>query len=188
LHIFVHDGGGIHQLLGIFERVKRERDLRDPRFRIEHVFYVTAADAARFAAAGVIGSLQPELASSYDDPGEFEAHLPYRRLLESGARIAFGSDQVIGVPLAGIALAVNHPVLNGSRMPVEEALRAYTSDAAYAAFDEKEKGTLEPGKLADLVLIDRDLTRIPPREIRDAKVIMTIVGGRIAYDNDPIHP
>ncbi len=182
LQVLVHDGGGIHQLLGIFERVRREQNLVDPRFRIEHVFFLTDSDAARFAGAGVVGSLQPALAFAFDDPLEFQHHLPYRPLLDAGARIAFGSDQVIGSPLAGIALAATHPVSQGRKMQVEEALRAYTSDAAYAAFDEDEKGTLEPGKLADFVLIDRDITRIPPREIREAKVQMTVVGGKVVYE------
>ena len=135
-----------------------------------------------FALPEHIGSLQPELAASYDDPTEFQHHLPYRLLLDSGAKIAFGSDQPIGSPLGGIALAVTHPVSRGVRMQVEEALRAYTSDAAFAAFEEKEKGTLERGKLADMVLIDRDLTRIPPVEIREAKVDMTVVGGQVVYE------
>lgn len=181
LHILVHDGGGIHQLLGIFQRVKQEQNLPDPRFRIEHVFYLTPNDAARFARAGVIGSLQPELAFTYDDPQEFQHHLPYRLLLDSRAKVAFGSDQGVGSPLVGIALAVTHPIAGGGLMQVEEALRAYTRDAAYAAFEEKDKGTLEPGKLADLALIDRDLTAIPPRQLREARVQLTVVGGQVVY-------
>ena len=184
LQVFVHDGGGIHQELGIFERIRREQSLKDPRFRIEHTFYVTPSDAARFAAAGVIGSLQPELAFSYDDPEEFQQHLPYRLLLDSGARIAFGSDQVIGSPLAGMALAVTHPITRGRRMTIEEALRAYTSDAAYAAFQDGDNGSIEPGKLADLVLLDRDLTQIPPEEIRTTRVLMTVVGGQIVFEGN----
>ena len=65
---------------------------------------------------------------------------------------------------------------------MEDALRAYTSGSAYASFEEKIKGTLEPNKLADFVLIDRDLTRIPPEQIRDARIMMTIVGGRVVYE------
>ncbi len=183
IHILVHDGGGIHQLLGILEGAKRDQKLADPRFRIEHVFYLTGADAARFAGAGVIGSLQPDLAFSYDDPREFQNHLPYRLLLEAGARMAFGSDQPIGSPLAGMALAVTHPIAEGQTLNIEQALRAYTCDAAYAAFEENEKGTLERGKLADLVLIDRDITRVSPQEIREARVQLTLVGGQVTYES-----
>ncbi len=127
-----------------------------------------------------VATLQPDLAFSYDKPDVFQNYLPYRLLLDSGAKIAFGSDQ-IAPPLAGIALAVTHPISVGRTMSVEEALRAYTCDAAYAAFEEKEKGTLERGKLADLVLLDQDITRIPPERIRETKVIMTVVGGKIVY-------
>jgi hypothetical protein len=67
------------------------------------------------------------------------------------------------------------------KITVEEALRAYTADAAYAAFAEAEKGTLEPGKLGDFVILDRDLRRIPPETIRDAQVLMTVVGGTVVY-------
>jgi predicted amidohydrolase YtcJ len=70
---------------------------------------------------------------------------------------------------------------------VEEALHAYTFEGAYASFEESEKGTLKPGMLADLVLVDRDLTGIPPEQIRDAKVLMTVVGGRVVYDSEEGH-
>jgi predicted amidohydrolase YtcJ len=178
--ILVHDGGGIRQLLEIFERVRREQQISDPRFRIEHCFYVTPSQAARFAALGAIGSVQPDLAFSFDDPLEFQHHLPYRTLLDAGARLAFGSDQ-IAPPLAGIALATTHPIAGNPRMTVEEALHAYTSDAAYAAFEEKEKGTLEPGKLADFVILDRDITLIPPEQIRETRVMVTVVAGKVVY-------
>ncbi len=85
-------------------------------------------------------------------------------------------------PLAGIALAVLHPIASGRTMDVEEAIRAY---AAYAAFEEKEKGTLEPGKLADCVLIDRDITRVPAQQLREANVLATIVGGKVVYERRP---
>jgi predicted amidohydrolase YtcJ len=178
LPILVHDGGGVRQVLDVFARVRAEQQIADPRFRMEHSFFVTPLDAKRFAALGVIGSLQPDLAFTFDDPVEFQDHLPYRALLDSGARVAFGSDQ-IAAPLAGIALAMTHPIAAGPVMTVEEALRAYTSDAAYAAFEEKDKGTLEPGKLADFVILDQDITRVAPNQIRAARVVVTVVGGRI---------
>ncbi len=127
----------------------------------------------------MIGSLQPDLAFPYDDPKEFQNHLPYRLLLDSGARIALGSDQTAGSPLGGIALSVTHPISSGRTMGVEEALRAYTSDAAYGAFEDKGKGTAEPGKPTDLVLLDRDIKRIPIRELRETRVRMSIVGGDV---------
>lgn len=94
-------------------------------------------------------------------------------------------------PLEGLYAAVTRRTLDGAhpsgwvpeeRITLEEALRAYTTGAAYAAFEEGEKGTLEPGKLADLVVIDRDLFQLRPEEIRDAQVRMTVVGGLVVYE------
>ena len=95
-------------------------------------------------------------------------------------------------PLLGIYAAVTRATLDGKhpagwfpeeRLTVEEALRAYTQGCAYASFEEKEKGTVAPGKLADLVVLSDDLFAIPPEKIRDARVMMTIVGGKIVYEN-----
>jgi predicted amidohydrolase YtcJ len=116
-----------------------------------------------------------------------------RSLLDSGARLAFGSDWFVAPasPLEGIYAAVTRRTLDGAhpdgwvpaeKISVEEALRAYTTGAAYAAFQERETGSLETGKLADFVLVDRDITRIPPVEIRDARVLMTVVGGSAVYE------
>jgi len=117
----------------------------------------------------------------------------FRSLEDTHARLAFGSDWPVApaTPLEGIYAAVTRRTLddkhpNGwvpeQKISVEDALRAYTSGAAYATFEEKEKGTLAPGKLADVVIIDRDLTKIPAASMRDAKIEFTIVGGRIVYD------
>jgi predicted amidohydrolase YtcJ len=120
----------------------------------------------------------------------------FRSLLDAGARLAFGSDWFVApaTPLEGIYAAVTRRTLDGAhpdgwvpeeKITVEEALRAYTIGAAYASFQEREKGSLEMGKLADFVLVDRDITRIPPVEIRDARVIATFVGGRAAMESGP---
>ena len=94
-------------------------------------------------------------------------------------------------PIEGIYAAVTRRTLDGNnpdgwvpaeKITVEDALRAYTINGAYAMFSESDRGTLEVGKLADLVLIDRDLTRIPTPEIRDARVVATVVGGRLVYE------
>ena len=114
-------------------------------------------------------------------------------MLDAGARVAFGSDWFVAppTPLEGIYAAVTRRTLDDrnpggwvpeQRITVEEALRAYTRDAAWASYAEAEKGTLERGKLADFVLLDRDLTRIAPEEIRDARVDMTVVGGRVVFE------
>jgi len=111
----------------------------------------------------------------------------------SRSHLAFGSDWSVAppTPIDGIYGAVTRETLDGKhpggwipeqKITVEDALRAYTSGAAYASFEENIKGTLEPNKLADFVLIDRDLTRIPPAEIRDAHIMTTVVGGRVVYE------
>ena len=117
----------------------------------------------------------------------------FESLLKTGARLAFGSDWPVAppTPLEGIYAAVTRQTLDdkhpGGWIPeqkinVEQALRAYTADAAYARYAEKDLGSIEPGKLADLVIINRDLTRIPAVEIRNARIVMTIAGGRIIYE------
>jgi len=204
LHLIVHAIGDLanRTQLDIYERVIAEHAPRDRRFRIEHAQHLSAADVPRFAALGVIASMQPYHA--IDDGrwaerviGAERAKLTYaaRSLLDAGARIAFGSDWHVAppTPLEGIHAAVTRRTLDGlrpdgwvpeQRITVEEALRAYTRDAAFASYSEQETGTLERGKLADFVMIDRDLTRVGPDELNGARVVMTVVGGQVVY-SDP---
>jgi len=202
LHVIVHAIGdrAINLQLDIFERVERENGPRDRRFRIEHAQHIAPADIPRFGRLGVIPSMQPYHA--IDDGrwaekviGAERARTTYafRSLLESGARLAFGSDWFVApaTPLEGIYAAVTRRTLddknpNGwmpeQKIGVGDALRAYTTGGAYASFEEGEKGSLAPGKLADVVVIDRDLTRIPAETIREARIMYTIVGGRVVFD------
>ncbi|HEV2147264.1 MAG TPA: amidohydrolase [Longimicrobiaceae bacterium] len=186
--------------LDIFERVARENRPRDRRFRIEHAQHVAPADLPRFGALGVIPSMQPyhaiddgRWAEKVIGPERIRTTYAFRSLLDAGARVAFGSDWFVAppTPLEGIYAAVTRRTLDDlhpggwvpeQKVTVEEALRAYTADAAYASFEEGEKGTLAPGKLADFVLIDRDLRAIPPETIRDARILATVVGGRVVYE------
>jgi predicted amidohydrolase YtcJ len=125
-------------------------------------------------------------------PKRSETTYAFRSLLDEKARVAFGSDWFVAppTPLEGIYAAVTRQTLDGAhpggwvpaqKISVEESLRAYTLDAAYAAFTEQSLGSLEAGKLADLVVLDRDLFAIPPEEIRSAKVALTMVGGQVVY-------
>ena len=205
LHVIVHAIGdrAIRQQLDIYERVEKENGPRDRRFRIEHAQHIAPADIPRFAALGVVASMQPYHA--IDDGrwaekviGAERAKTTYafRSLRDAGATLAFGSDWFVAppTPLEGIYAAVTRRTLddrnpNGwvpeQKISVEDALRAYTHGGAYASFDEKEKGILSVGALADFAIVDRDLTRIAPEQIRDAHVALTAVGGRVVYERKP---
>ncbi|MFZ2285717.1 MAG: amidohydrolase [Bacteroidales bacterium] len=190
----------INVLLNIYERVAIENGSRDRRFRIEHSQHIAPVDIRRFAELGVIASMQPyhaiddgRWAEEYIGPERIKTTYAFRSLLDSGTTLAFGSDWFVApaTPLEGIYGAVTRRTLDGKnpdgwvpeqKITVEEALRAYTINAAYASFEEKIKGTLEPGKLADFVVLDRDITAIDPSEIRGVKVEQTWVGGRKVFD------
>jgi predicted amidohydrolase YtcJ len=203
LHLIVHAIGdlAIKTQLDIYERVIAERGPRERRFRIEHAQHLRAADVPRFAQLDVTASMQPYHA--IDDGrwaerliGAKRAKLTYacRALLDAGARLAFGSDWFVAppTPLEGIYAAVTRRTLDGKnpggwvpeqRITVEQALRAYTRDAAYAGYAERDTGSLTVGRFADVTMIDRDITRVPADEIADARVAMTVVGGRVAYSS-----
>src|SRR6185503_15751203 len=203
LQVIVHAIGdkAIRTQLDIYQRVERENGARDRRFRIEHLQHIAPADIPRVPALGVIASMQPYHA--IDDGrwaekviGHERAKTTYafRSLLDAHARLAFGSDWFVApaTPIEGIYAAVTRRTLDDKnpggwipeqKIKVEDALRAYTINGAYASFDEGIKGSLERGKLADIVLIDRDLTRIPPETIREAKILMTLVGGKVVYES-----
>ncbi|MGH7648969.1 MAG: amidohydrolase, partial [Gemmatimonadaceae bacterium] len=205
LQVICHAIGdrAIRLQLDIYQRVEQEDGPRDRRFRIEHAQHLAPSDIPRFAKLGVIASMQPYHA--IDDGRWAEAVIgherakttyAFRSLLDAGARLAFGSDWDVAppTPIMGIYAAVTRQTLDGKnpggwipeqKITVQEALKAYTIDAAYASFDEKRKGSLVKGKLADFVIIDHDLTKMPPEQIRDAKVMMTVVGGKVVYTAMP---
>jgi predicted amidohydrolase YtcJ len=200
LHVMVHAIGDRANglLLDIYERVAKEHGARDRRFRIEHAQHLAPADIPRFGQLGVIASMQPYHA--IDDGRWAEKFIgdrinttyAFRSLLDQKARLAFGSDWFVAppTPLEGIYAAVTRRTLDdrnpggwvpAQKITVEEALRAYTSGAAYASFEESRKGTLATGRLADFVMLDRNIFEIPPEQIRDAHVALTAVGGKIVH-------
>ncbi|MGH9200329.1 MAG: amidohydrolase [Vicinamibacterales bacterium] len=201
LHVSVHAIGdrAIKTQLDIFERVAKENPPRDRRFRIEHAQHIAPGDLPRFAALNVTASMQPYHAI---DDGRWaekvigakrsETTYAFRSLLDAKAVVAFGSDWFVAppTPLEGIYAAVTRRTLDdkhpdgwvaAQKITVEEALWAYTRAGALATFHEREKGTIAPGMLADLTLIDRDLRSISAVEIRNAKITRTIVGGQTVY-------
>jgi predicted amidohydrolase YtcJ len=186
-------------LLDMFERVFAEDGPRDRRFRVEHAQHLKPRDIARFGRLGLIASVQPYHA--IDDGrwaekkiGAERARTTYafRSLLDAGALLAFGSDWTVAPlsPLSGIYAAVTRRTLDGrnpggwvpgEKISVEEAVRAYTQSAAFTEFSERAKGSIEAGKLADLVVLDRDIFNTPAEEISKAEVRMTVFDGRIIY-------
>jgi len=202
LQVIIHAIGdrAIRTLLDTYQRVARENGPRDRRFRMEHAQHIAPADIPRFGAEGVIASMQPyhaiddgRWAEKVIGPERAKGTYAFRSLIDRGATLAFGSDWFVAppTPLEGIYAAVTRRTLDDrnpagwipeQKITVEEALRAYTVGASYASFEEARKGTLTRGKLADLVLIDRDLTTIAPESIRDARITMTVVGGRVVYE------
>jgi predicted amidohydrolase YtcJ len=171
----------------------------DRRFRIEHAQVVALEDIPLFAKYSIIASMQSAHATSdmrwaeeRVGPQRIQGAYAWRRFLALGVPVANGSDFPVEDPnpLWGFYAAItrqNHagaPVggwFPDQRMTRDEALRSWTMGGAYAAFEEKAKGSLEPGKLADFVMLSRDIMKIPAREILDTKVKMTVVGGEVVY-------
>ncbi len=188
------------QILTIYERLNKENPQADRRFRIEHAQHIRPQDIRRFAQARVIASMQPYHA--IDDGrwaekriGRERARTTYafRSLLDAGATLAFGSDWTVAPldPIQGVYAAVTRRTLDGKnpdgwipeqKITVEEAVRAYTVGSAFAEFMENEKGTIAPGKLADLVILSDDVFSVDPTLIERARVVTTIMDGRIVYE------
>jgi hypothetical protein len=191
--------------LNAYDQVRRQfqqdgGQVDDLRFRLEHAEILRPEDVPRFAQLGVVAAIQATHHTS--DMAYLAGHLGatrtreraslWRSLLDSGAVVCGGSDTPIEStnPLLGIYASVTRMRPDGfpldgwgpeQRMTREEAVRSYTTTAAYAAFEETEKGSLEAGRLADAVLLSRDIVTIPARELLDTHVLFTMIGGEIAY-------
>jgi predicted amidohydrolase YtcJ len=201
LQISIHAIGdhAIHTVLDLFERAEKQNGAADRRFRIEHVQHLRPADAARFAPLGVIASMQPYHA--IDDgrwaekelgPERIQSSYAWRLLLDHHAVLAFGSDWPVAPldPLLGIYAAATRRTLDGKnpegwvpkeRITVAEAVRAYTVGSAFAEHQEKVKGSIEPGKLADLVVLTDDIFRIATTNLDKVRVYMTVFDGSVIY-------
>jgi predicted amidohydrolase YtcJ len=188
-------------LLDLYANVARRNKSSDARFRIEHVQHLRPADYPRFKALGVVASMQPyhvvddgRWAEGRIGPRRCASSYAFRSLLDHGARLAFGSDWPVAPldVLAGIDAAVNRRTLDGKhpdgwfpeqRITVAEAVEAYTSGSAWAAFQEADRGAIRAGKFADLVVLTRDIFAPAERDrIADTKVALTIVGGKVVFE------
>ncbi len=194
----------VDTLLDWFEWAVERNGPGERRFRVIHAQVVEEDDFARFGELGIVAEVQPY--HSIDDMRWMEERIghercrgayAFRSLLENGAVLSFGSDWpgtnaswYPAKPLLGIYAAVTRQTLDGQppegwfpeqRLDVETAIRAYTVNNAFAAAEEDSKGSIRAGKLADFTILDRNLLEIDPAEIKDVRVLATLVGGRVVY-------
>jgi predicted amidohydrolase YtcJ len=191
---------GISTILDLYQQVTDADGPRDRRWRIEHAQHMAARDFDRFAQLQVIASVQPYHA--IDDGRWAEARIGHDRasrtyafktFLDHGVRLAFGTDWPVAPldPLLTLYAATTRATLDGKhpdgwfpeqKLSIQQAIFAYTMGSAYAEFQERDKGSIEPGKLADLALLSEDVLAIPPAAIRDVHVLKTWVGGVQVYE------
>jgi predicted amidohydrolase YtcJ len=197
-----------HDVLDVFALVRAEEKLRQAegnlrlRHRIEHVQLLHPDDYSRLAQLNVIASMQPIHATSdmliadkYWGLRRSSGAYAWRTQLNAGARLVFGSDSPVESfnPFLGIHAAVTRRRTDGSphpdgwypeqRLTVDEAVHGFTLGAAYASYEEHRKGSLTPGKLADLIVLDRDIFEINPMEIAETQVLATMIDGQFVWQN-----
>ncbi|MCA1638241.1 MAG: amidohydrolase [Acidobacteria bacterium] len=202
LQVMVHAIGdkANDTMLSTFERVTKENGTKDRRFRIEHAQHIRMDDIKRFGQLKVTASMQPfhaiddgRWAWKRIDKKRLRGTYAFRTLLDTGAVLAFGTDWAVAPlnPMLGVYAAVTRRTLddknpNGwipeQKISVEETVRAYTSGSAYAEFQENVKGTITPGKLADLVILSDDIFTISPNNIDKTKVLTTVLDGKVIYE------
>ena len=192
----------VRETLDLYERaLGAQAGTRGQRWRVEHAQHVDGADAPRFARLGVIAAMQgihcasdgPWVTARIGEARAREGAYAWRRLLDAGAVICNGTDAPVEDvdPIANFHASVTRVTRDGTpffprqRMSRQEALRSCTASPAYAAFEEEEKGTLSPGKLADITVLSRDILTVPEDEITRARPLWTIVGGTVTYEAGP---
>lgn len=202
LHVMIHAIGdeANYAILEIFRQVEEKNGPRDRRFRIEHAQHLRPSEIKRFGSQKVIASMQPYHCA--DDgrwcdkrigPERAKGTYAFRSLLDAGAVLAFGSDWTVAPlnPMEGLKAAVTRQTLDGKhpdgwvpeqKISLEEAIRAFTVGSAYAEFQDQMKGSLAPGKLADLVLLDCDIFKTDPATLDKVKVALTVVDGRVVFE------
>ena len=203
LQVLIHAIGdrANDEVLSIYEQIEKENGNRDRRFRIEHAQHLRAQDIVRFRRNRIIASMQPyhaiddgRWAEKRVGPDRAKTTYAFRSLLDAGVTLAFGTDWTVAPlnPLLSIYAAVTRRTLDGRHpngwvpeqvVSVEEAVRAYTLGSAFAEFQENEKGTITPAKLADFVILSRDIFKIDPVEIENVKILTTVMDGRVVYES-----
>ncbi len=186
-------------MLDLFEKIINENPKWDRRFRLEHAQHVRFEDIPRFAKLGVIASVQPYhciddgvWAEKRIGPERIKYTYPFKSFLDAEVKLCFGTDWYVAPlnPLLGIYAAVTRRTLDEKnpdgwipeqKISVEDAIKCYTINSAYASFEENIKGSIEVGKLADLIVLSADILTIDPVKIKDASVEMTIFDGKIIY-------
>lgn len=205
----VAGGGAIDALLDAYEAADKERSIQGRRFTLTHANFPNKEAIARAKRLGAVLDCQPAW-HHYDGPAikdvfgpaRMEHFLPLRWLLDAGVTVAGGSDHMIRFddreainpynPFFGMWMAVTRKTADGSvlqpeqRITRKEALRMWTVNSAYLSFEEKAKGSIETGKLADFVVVDRDILACPVDEMKDAEVLMTAVGGKVVYRKEGV--
>jgi predicted amidohydrolase YtcJ len=204
LQICAHAIGdaGISAILDIYSEIEKQHGVRDRRWRIEHAQHMAAKDFDRFAQLHVIASVQPyhaiddgRWAEGRIGRGRASRTYAFRTFLDHGVRLALGTDWSVAPlnPMLTLYAATTRATLDGKnpngwfpeqKLTIKEAIEAYTMGSAYAEFQETEKGSITPGKLADMVLLSDDVLTIDPVNIRDVKVLKTWVGGKLTYDSN----
>ncbi|MEZ7516630.1 amidohydrolase [Flavobacterium frigidarium] len=202
LNITVHAIGdrAVQSILSVYDKIIKKTGTKDRRFRVEHAQHIVASDIPKFAELGIIASMQPyhaiddgRWAEKVIGAERMKTTYAFKSLLDAHTNVTFGSDWPVapGSALLGIYAATTRRTLDGKnpngwnpeqKITVEQALTAYTKNGAYASFDEKTKGTLEVGKLADFVILSQDITKIDPVKIKEVYVVKTYVGGKKVYD------
>jgi predicted amidohydrolase YtcJ len=188
--------------LDIFESVQKANGARDRRDRVEHAQVISLDDIPRFGKLSVIASMQPchettdmRWAEQRVGPERSKGAYAWNSLQKTGARLAFGTDYDVEVlsPMRGLYACVTRELPDGGpiggwqpqeKISLEDCIRAYTSGAAYAEFEEGKKGELKPGEYADFIVLSNDLTKIPASEYVKTQVLRTVVGGRTVYQKN----
>jgi hypothetical protein len=204
--IFTHAIGdkAVRTALDGYENAAAVNHTHDMRPRIEHIETISAQDIPRFGKLGVIASFQPLHAYPDDDtlkiwvrntgPERAQRAWAWHSIESAGGHLAFGSDWPVVTlnPWYGVQNALTRQTREGDppdgfipheRISLEDAIKAYTLDAAYAGRREKTEGSVEPGKLADLIVLSQDLFKIEPNQIANTEVLLTMVGGKVVYQS-----